>query len=476
MHNSKLIKMLKMLKTDEFKQLDRFLKSPYFNSNKRIVALYQYLKKYYPDFNSPKLDREVVYKHLFPKKAFNYTAMSNFTAAFNRLLERFFAELEFEAAPYAERKMLIVAYEKRGASEWFDKHTDALVAKLKSLPVQDAEVYREIYLLLHNKINQPHVNRYTLMTKDFATIDRHLNTFFMVEKLRLGAEIQARSNILAEKQEVWLLEEVTAEAEQDKWDVFIRIYAAVIRLQQTGNEANFYHLKNLFEEHRASLEIKEQGAILLHLINYAIKAGNSGQKKFKIACLELYKIGLEHSLLLVNHQLADSNYTNIAYLAVSVTDYEWCEQFIFQYAFLLEDTIRSDAKHLCLGYLYYHQEKYDAATKLLFDLEFKDVFYQLRAKHILLKIYFEEFLKDNSYFDMLILQLNAFEKMIKRNKTIYAHTSQIYLAFIKQLRQLATYKMDIKYTDSWKLKTQKEIAQNANILSKQWLLQQVQNL
>ena len=196
MHDSKLIKMLQLLKHEEWKQLERFMKSPFFNTNKRIMRFFQYLRRHHPDFKSSKLGKEKMYEWLFPtRQSYNATVMNNFMAAASRLVERFLAEMAFEAAPYAEHKMLIAAYEQRGASKLFDKQTDALITHLEGLPYRDVDIYRELFLLRYNKVNQPHVNRYQLMHKDFEVMDSTLNMYFMTEKLRLGAEVQAHGRI-----------------------------------------------------------------------------------------------------------------------------------------------------------------------------------------------------------------------------------------------------------------------------------------
>lgn len=43
MINSKLVRVLTVLSNDELKQLERFIKSPFYNENENIIQLFIYL-------------------------------------------------------------------------------------------------------------------------------------------------------------------------------------------------------------------------------------------------------------------------------------------------------------------------------------------------------------------------------------------------------------------------------------------------
>ena len=72
MQKTKLLELLQALDKDEFRRLYKFVKSPWFNSNKGVVQLYEYLRPHYPNFDSPKLDKKQIFKKLFPPKLPNH--------------------------------------------------------------------------------------------------------------------------------------------------------------------------------------------------------------------------------------------------------------------------------------------------------------------------------------------------------------------------------------------------------------------
>ena len=71
MIGTKALKLLQALDQEEFLRLGKFLRSPFYNYNKTIVALYEHLKKYYPALDSNKLEKEKVWAKLYPGKAFH---------------------------------------------------------------------------------------------------------------------------------------------------------------------------------------------------------------------------------------------------------------------------------------------------------------------------------------------------------------------------------------------------------------------
>ncbi len=50
MKESKLIKILKSLSPVELNDFGEFVCSPYFNKSEKLITLYQFLKRHYPDF------------------------------------------------------------------------------------------------------------------------------------------------------------------------------------------------------------------------------------------------------------------------------------------------------------------------------------------------------------------------------------------------------------------------------------------
>jgi hypothetical protein len=71
MYASPLLRTLQLLSQEELDALHLFVASPIFNDTRpdETLALFEFLKKFYPNFNSPELHRDVAGKMFFPKAA-----------------------------------------------------------------------------------------------------------------------------------------------------------------------------------------------------------------------------------------------------------------------------------------------------------------------------------------------------------------------------------------------------------------------
>ncbi len=89
MIKTSFIEILRVLDKEELKRLEAFLSSPYFNTRNNVIKLFGIIKKYAPEFNHKILDKEEIWKKLFPGKEYNYGILKNIIHDITKLTERF---------------------------------------------------------------------------------------------------------------------------------------------------------------------------------------------------------------------------------------------------------------------------------------------------------------------------------------------------------------------------------------------------
>jgi len=186
--------------------------------------------------------------------------------------------------------------------------------------------------------------------------------------------------------------------------------------------------------------------------------------------LSLYKFGLDQNLILQNEQIGETTFLNIATTAISEGDFEWAESFINEYTKTLPQQVKQDAINLSFGLLYFRKEQFTEATSLLTNDTFTKPLYTLSSKTILLRSHFEQFLSDNSYYDLLISQSIAFEKFIRRNDLISIKKKEYSLNFILFTRKITN--AIFQNTLSQGLYTQVKNAES--VVHKDWLMEKIQ--
>ena len=205
------------------------------------------------------------------------------------------------------------------------------------------------------------------------------------------------------------------------------------------------------------------------MLNHLSSQINRGQQRYYSNMFALYQFGLEKNLFFDNGKIRETTFTNIATTGILEKEYDWVENFIKTYRKHLPEAIQEDAYYLSLGLLFFHKQQYRDTVSLLLNKKFSNPLYILKAKAILLRTYFEQFLIDESYYELLIAQTHAFEKFVRRNKTISANRKEIYTNFILFTRTIANAVLQ----KTVNVQLSNKIKNTKAVILKSWLLEKI---
>ena len=157
-------------------------------------------------------------------------------------------------------------------------------------------------------------------------------------------------------------------------------------------------------------------------------------------------------------------YKNIITIALQNKEFTWAKKFIEEYAVYLPKEERDNAYQYNMANYYYFNSNYKQCLRLLQTVQFTDVYYNLDARCIILKIYFEE-----KEWNLLHDHCFAFKAFVLRQKDISEHHKKGYLNLIKW-----THKLSSAVFDSKKRKIIAEkIVEQKNIRELKWLMEQI---
>ncbi|MBK9016983.1 MAG: hypothetical protein IPM82_24610 [Saprospiraceae bacterium] len=119
--------------------------------------------------------------------------------------------------------------------------------------------------------------------------------------------------------------------------------------------------------------------------------------------------------------ISDSTFLNIVSTASGLKEFAWAKQFILDYEKYLPEEVRTETTTLSFVYLYFHQKEYVQVVELLLNFSFQNFNKLLSSKNILLRCYFELFLKnDSSYYTVFTSFAKAFDKFVKGKEFIFS--------------------------------------------------------
>lgn len=99
MENTKLIALLKTLDDKTIKRFADFVQSPFFNKNKTIIRFCEVVLSFYPEFEPAKINREKLFKKIYPDKAFHSGTWHNLISDVMALFESFLQQINLELLP-----------------------------------------------------------------------------------------------------------------------------------------------------------------------------------------------------------------------------------------------------------------------------------------------------------------------------------------------------------------------------------------
>lgn len=457
MKKSKLVRTLSILTTEEMKRLLPFVQSPYFNSNSNIIKLYKLLRLHHPDFNSPKLTKEKVFTKLFPNKPYAHQQFLNLMSEFYRLLEKYLIQLQVEKKEMQQQKLLLEAYEERpNCFSVFEKKYNWLNNKLDNLPFRD-EIYfhkkKELYLKYYS---HPDAD---IQVGDKGTLHKAVECFNAQKKLdniKLKCALNARTNTIKDKKDL----KITFN------NPLLDLYEKLEQFQRVETEEDFDKLIELFKSNIHLLRMEDKRNVLKILLNYCVRQTNTGHSEYYLTCLNLYKLGLDYNCLLTRGKMTENTFQNIVVMATNCQEFEWAKKFMNKYQYLLNAESKEDAVNMSMGLWYFERKEYEAAIDIV-QHDFKAPLDILKSKALLVRSWFELWIKNENYFDFLINQLNAFEKFVRRNKSLTPKLKEAYLKFIFYTKNIINKCWDQKSLYEIQVKIQQE----KSLALKRWLLE-----
>ncbi len=277
-------------------------------------------------------------------------------------------------------------------------------------------------------------------SENLADMDHHLDVFYISSKLGLACEIQNRRQLHNAAYQTGLIEEVVSWLdgpgkplqEVPAVGVYYQIY---LMFAHEEAESHYQELVVLLKNHSSLFPKQEAYRMYAYALNFCTRQINRGNRSYMGELFVLYQQLLNTGLLLEEGILAHSHYKNITTVGLRLKKFDWVRNFLDTYQSSLHPAYQENAYSYNLSIYYYEQEKYHEAMRLLQQVEFTDVFYQLSARCMLMKIYYE--LGD---WDGLKYLSQAFLAFLKRNKHIpsyHIQTHQNFIRFTKKSARLA---------------------------------------
>lgn len=387
---------LNYLSKKELSSLSKFVHSPYFNSNRKLTAAFEYAESLYPSIREEDISAVNLAAAIGESNAMDPVNYRKLVSDFTKLLEEFLLQIEFENDDLYRNLLTLRYLRSRDIKSRFDRHYNELINRLNAEFSRDGDYYyvkagvlSERFMYDYSKIKQ----KFSPLIQEQADAIDH---FFLFEKLHLFHQMYHSSISSGEEgtyEKKWqteILEELQKNSlyyKRNHPNIYI-IYLTLKMFDEQDDDL-LSQLIAYLNKHSAKLPTKKLRYYFSYVTAYCISKVNNGEENYRPLALDLFKRMDELDLLLVDNYMLDIDYNNVINIAISVGDIEWAEKFIEEKKNFLEKRIAKDAYCLAKSKVYFYKKDFSKMFELLHKVEFREPGYYVNAKFLLGRAYME---------------------------------------------------------------------------------------
>lgn len=480
MYESKLIRLLKTFSRREMSRFEEFALSPYFNKHEEVRRLVSYLSEVYPRLDEQRCHRERLFAHLFPGSAHDQGKLAVLFTYTQRLADEFLTQEYLRGQPLPMALYRLKHLRRRHYYEPYEGELAGLRRAVGELPGGDRSFHFWHYRVAAEA--DAYFDQIERRQTDLSIQEkqRHLDYFFLAEKLRDACEMHVRAKILRVDYDIRLLEAALTELrDHPEWfrDVpAVWLYYQIYRMITCQEEHYFFDALESLYRYEQQFTETERKSLYNYFQNYCIERINQGYPHFLKEIFRLYQAQLQQGLLLENGKLSEWHYKNMVTTGIRLREMEWVRTFIERYRDHLPVEARENAYRFNLASYHYAAGEYNQVLDLLFRVEYSDLRYSLGAKALLLRTYY-----DLEEYDALYSLTDSFRQYLYRNKLMADGRRQGYYNLFKLTRRAAQIREQRNYARPQALRRQLDQLQTAvqrsnAIFNKAWLEEKIGEL
>lgn len=422
------------LDRQEQRRFLQYLDSPYYNQNTRLCRLAQALKAGQAGADSSK---EALFEILYgSSEPYREQAVYDHLSFLLRHLEDFLALQAYEQRPAERQRLLLSALAAREQEAHFERHLRKATQYWTQYPFRDQAYYEARYQLEQEAILFLARQQRRAPDQHLQAAAGYLDAAYLAARLKFTCELLNRANILESEDPVALAGPIRPWLHHlppvyQEMPVIQLYHCILLTLTEPEEEGHYARLVGLLDTHAGHFPPAEAADLYAYAQNYCILMINKGHPAYLQRLFDLYAQLLDRDLLLEEGRFDHRKYKNIVTVGLRLEAYDWVDTFLHRYRDHLAPEHRDNAFAYNLAALRYAQLRHREALKLLQAVTYTDVFYDLSARAMMLKIYYEW--EDDRALESLF---DSFRAFLRRNQHISAYQRTVHQNLLRYTQQL----------------------------------------
>lgn len=478
MHKSKFIEIIRTLTPDEFRQFRSFVRSPFHNSNKKVIEVVEIVKKCFDEYDSPKLEKEKVFKRIYPGKKYNDTVMRILLSDLLKLAEEFLVNTALKASPSDEMKLLLSELDMRKLHSLFDRNLKIAFSRLSEPGIINMDYYNSLYSIQSKKIdNMISRGKQPQSAEDVLLQGEYLINFFLISFINIAHELAVHEEVLNVRFEKNTISDLlenfdigsfieTLHSKNYENAKVLKIYYGLYALYlNPGEDYSFKNIENLMLEN-LDLFTREEKFNLFIVLESILTSRNAYEDLFKMYNLMIIKNILTHK---ESDYIQLNFFRNIFYTGIMLKEFDWTERFILENLEKLDPSQRENTKHLAFAYLYFGKKDYEKALTEINRVSYEYFAIKIDVRMLTLKIYYEL-----DSFEPALSLIDTFAHYLANSKSVSSAYKTSFTNFLKFLKVLIKFRTGMITEYEGNLKD--EILSARELSGKAWLIEKTESI
>jgi len=483
MYKTSLIQLLKVTCSEEIKGLSTKLKFSKNKADKNLLILLEYVKKYAPAYESPKLEKT---------KVVAYLAKKDITQKLNRLahdlkvaLEDFLIAYDIEQDEGLKQELLLKTLKKRNHPDYhkYNKKLIEMTQKRWKTALDHHDLWT-LFQLNYTVWSDVNTQKFKVSTDFLQAANQYLDAYYWLNKLKINTELTSSKSIIANQVEAMPLSLIQNTINQypllsKRPD--IQIWLKNLQLIEDNNDAAYFTLKEALFTSVSNISPKDARDIFVFLNNYCVSNLNSRTKQFALEGVSLFKLAEKHQFLLENQRIRDLEYTNAVTFGLMIPDIDWTFTFINKYYSYLAPELKEATFALVNAQYHFSTKAFAEVWNWLHPVDLPNhltLSTNIKIRTLTMRAFYEIWQQNNfkpaEEISVLSSQIQSFENYIKSNPYLAPVKKQGYLNFTLFFKDLVYLKKDSVRQEKQLYRIQQQLNQNNIVLLKKWLNDKIQ--
>jgi hypothetical protein len=469
MFSSKLNSVIQRMSAVEKNRLQKFFDSPYLIPSKPITLLGSYIILH--GEHERLMERTLIWQNVYGDEPFDYNRLRKTGSDCLRCIETFFVLEDMLKDPFEMSAKTTESISKREMSELFSVSIRQ-IHKLDSIyNYKSSRQFYHKYIVEYASFKMVNYDLKRFEKTNLSDITNNLDIFYVIEKLRYTCDALSR-NPLSKEYDDFLLTNIIEKIKDNAYLLEVPavvIYLSIYYTLTEDDDQHYYNLKSLLEKYGSNFEEEESKKFYESAINYVVDRSHRPDGEFQRELFELYKTYLAKGFIFVKQQLDPYNFKNIVTIALRLKEYYWVEYFLEEYKEKLPEIYRENVYRYHKAQLCFYTKDYGSVLKLLQEVEYDDLTYNLGAKSMLLAVYYE-----TDEIEPLYSLLDSFKVYLNRlKKKLPKSTIENYSNLIKFTRKLTSIAPGNRQAIE---KLKQDVSNTKSVASANWLYQKIEEL